>query len=156
MGLAISLQEYLDRCDVPYEVIEHQRATTMLAAAHCAGVPEEKVAKAVLLEDEDGYMLALVPAACAVELGRLSRMLQRRIGLATEGEVAELFCDCDTGAVPALGTPYGIEVLIDDRLDGCDDLYFEGGDHRSLVHIRGRDLRRLLPEALHARIGTAH
>ncbi|MFN4311373.1 MAG: aminoacyl-tRNA deacylase [Ferrovibrio sp.] len=156
MGLAISLQEYLDHCDVPYEVIEHQRTNTMRAAAHYAGVPEDKVAKAVLLEDEDGYMLALVPACCAVELGHLSRLLHRRIGLATENELAELFADCEIGAVPALGTPYGIEMVIDDRLDGCDDLYFEGGDHCSLVHIRGRDLQRLLPQAMHARIGSRH
>jgi Aminoacyl-tRNA editing domain len=39
-----------------------------------------------------------------VSLGELSRLLGRKqLRLADEGRIAELFSDCDRGAVPALG-----------------------------------------------------
>ncbi|WP_341894053.1 YbaK/EbsC family protein [Ferrovibrio terrae] len=156
MALATSLQQFLDRQSIPYRLIEHAHAATMREAAHCAGVPEACVIKAVLVEDDDGFMLAAVPASCDVELTRLSRAVKRPVELATESDIMSLFTDCVRGALPPLGSAYGVEVVVDRRLDAMADLYFEGGDHRTLVHVTGEDFRRLMPEARHARISVMH
>lgn len=155
MALATSLRQFLDRQSVPYNVIEHAHAATMREAAHSAGVPEACVVKAVLVEDDDGFMLAAVPACRNVELQKLSHAVKRPVGLASEHDIMTLFTDCARGAVPALGSAYGIEVVVDRRLDAMEDLYFEGGDHRTLVHMKGVDFRLLMPEARHARISVA-
>lgn len=156
MALASSLQQFLEREAVPYTLIEHPGATTMREAAQCAGLPESCVVKAVLLEDDDGFMLAAVPASCDVELARLSKAVKRPVSLARESDIVSFFTDCARGALPPLGDAYGLEVVIDRRLDTMEDLYFEGGDHCTLVHVKGEDFRRLMPEARHARISVAH
>ena len=156
MALAISLQQFLDRHDIPYDTVTHPRAATMKQAAHAAGIPESCVVKAVLMEDDDGFMLAAVPASCDVALHKLSRAVKRPVELAQEADIGSLFSDCAPGALPPLGSAYGVEVVIDRSLDALEDLYFEGGDHCTLVHVSGKDFRRLMPEARHARISIEH
>jgi Ala-tRNA(Pro) deacylase len=84
-----------------------------------------------------------------------SKALDRRLGLATEGELARLFADCEVGATPPVGPAYGLDVVVDDSLIERPDLYFEGGDHCTLIHVRGEDFSRLMAQARHARISRA-
>ena len=37
MAIAVSLKEYMDKHGVAYDVVTHERATSMLEAAQCAG-----------------------------------------------------------------------------------------------------------------------
>ena len=150
MAIATSLRAYLDAQGVAYEIISHKPAMTALAAARSAGVDGACMAKAVVLEDESGrYVLALVPASHHVRLRELDRTLERHVGLATERELPAIFADCALGAVPPMGAPYGVEVVVDDSLSGQTDIYFEGGDHCTLVHIEGQDFARLTADARH-------
>jgi Ala-tRNA(Pro) deacylase len=41
--------------------------------------------------------------------------------------------------------------VVDEQLDECDEIYFEGGDHRSLVHISGEQFGRLMSDVPHGR-----
>ena len=52
-----------------------------------------------------------------------------------EDELQDLFEDCSFGAVPALGQVYGLPVIWDQSLLKMDDIYFEGGDHKNLIHL---------------------
>lgn len=151
MGLAMLLVRYLIRNGVSYEVVTHRMTACSAASAHMAQVSSSQVAKSVVLKDDTGYLLAVLPAANRVLLGRLHQQLQRAIGLATENEVNGLFWDCVPGAVPPLGPAYGLEVVVDDTLWGLSYVYFEGGDHRELVKVQGDDFQRLLPGARHGR-----
>lgn len=155
MAIAVSLKEYLDSHAIAYDVISHARATSMLEAARCAGVPGDCVVKAVVLADDDGYLLAAVPASDHIQMTALRRALKRRTGLATEGEFASLFDDCELGAVPPVGAPYGLDVIVDDSLADKPELYFEGGDHRTLIHVGHDAFERLMAGAMHGRITSA-
>lgn len=149
MGIAITLRDFLDRKSVRYELVSHSFAPSSSRAAAAAHLPGDKVIKAVVLNDERGFLLAAIPATHKVRLGLLHRCYQRSLGLATERDVAELFDDCETGAVPPIGEPYGVDVLVDMSIARCADLYFEAGDHREFVHMRGPDFRALLAGADH-------
>jgi len=151
MTIAVRLQRYLDSQGVSYDAIPHPRATTSAGSAHAAHVPGTHVAKPVVVHHEDGYVLAIVPSTHRVELGSLRDILGRHLGLATEAEIDRLFDDCETGAVPPIGAAYGLPVLVDESLDGAADLFFEGGDHRTLVHVRGDAFRALTKDARRAR-----
>jgi Ala-tRNA(Pro) deacylase len=70
---------------------------------------------------------------------------------ANEEQIETLFLDCEAGAVPALGAAYGLKVMVDDSLVNQPEIYLEGGDHSSLVHISGAVFRELLADARHAR-----
>lgn len=151
MAIAITLREYLDQFGFDYELIRHSYAATSRGSAESAHVPAREVAKPVLLEDEKGYLMAVIPASHRVEMGSLERQLGRRMLLATEDELRDVFTDCARGAVPPLGQAYGIDVLWDDSLSECRDVYFEAGDHTDLVHMSGRDFCALMGRAKHAR-----
>lgn len=155
MAIAVSLKEYLESQGIAYDVIMHGRATSMLEAAQAAGLPSDCVVKTVVLEDDDGYMLAAVPASHHIRMGALRRTLNRRTGLATEGQFADLFDDCELGAVPPVGAAYGLEVIVDDSLIDMPELYFEGGDHCTLVHVRHEEFERIMAGAKHGRITRA-
>ena len=117
--------------------------------AEAAKVPGDQLAKSIILEDEDGYLMAVLPATHHVEIGRLSQQLNRKLGLATESEIARLFTDCELGAIPPVGEAYGMEMIMEDSLSTCEDVYFEGGDHTDIVHVHGEDFKRLMRTAMH-------
>lgn len=151
MAIAMHLMDYLASHGVGYDVVTHPRAAHMSGAAHKAHVPSDSVAKGVLLEDANGYVLAVVPASHHVDLGQLHRWLNRPLGLATEPELAGLFEDCELGAIPPIGAAYGLETIFDDSLGERPDVYLEGGDHRTLLHVKGDDFLRLMAGTKHAR-----
>jgi Ala-tRNA(Pro) deacylase len=149
MAVAISLEQYLIKNRVRYDVMTHTPTEYSMATAHAAGVPAGRLAKSVVLCDEQTYLIAVVPATHRLQLGRLRRQLARPVRLATEVEIWSLFNDCVAGAVPPLGSAYGLEVIIDDSLNEQPEIFFEGGDHQELIHVAGADFQRLLPDALH-------
>lgn len=154
MAMATTLERYLADCRVPYDVIPHPHTFTTMEAARAAQVPEDEVAKTVVLGDTGGYMLAILPASHRIDLERLRRHTHRQVWLASERELSELFDDCDIGAIPPCGGAYGMEVIWDDALDEREDVYFEAGDHEELVHVRGEDFRTLMGNAPHTRFSV--
>lgn len=153
MAIAMTLQQYLSDRDIEYEVVTHPRTVSASRTAQAVHVSGERLAKAVVLRDGEGYVVAVLPATHNLRLAALARKLGGKVGLATEDELGNLFTDCDTGAVPALGTAYGLRVIVDDSLAGQPDVYFEGGDHRSLVHLSGEQFARLMEGAERAPLG---
>lgn len=149
MAIAITLQNYLDRSGIHYDVLPHSHTTSSIGTAKATGIPGDDVAKPVILGDENGYLMAVTPATHHIELGQLSRQLERRLGLATEQELASLFADCDLGAIPPIGEAYHLDVVVDDSLNNCSDVYFEAGDHTELIHVRGQDFQKLMQHARH-------
>lgn len=144
MSIAASVQEFLDREGVSYGTIAHERTGDSTHSAQAAHIPGDRLAKCVILEDEKGYLMAVVPSTHKVDLGALHRELHRNLGLATDRELIELFKDCEPGALPPLGRAYGIDTILDESLIDSPEIYFEAGDHRALVHLSGRDFLRLM------------
>jgi len=153
MAIAITLREYLDDHGLSYEEIEHVRTDSALTTSEAAHVPGDRMAKSVLLGDSDTYLLAVVPATYRVRLEEVARLTGRRFRLISEDEIEEAFSDCEIGAIPPLGVPYGIETLIDSNLMSQPDIYFESGDHGRLLHMSIDSFRAAEEEAVIAPIG---
>lgn len=147
MTIAASVQNYLSREGVQYEMITHEHTRDSNHSAQAAHIPGDQLAKCVMLEDSQGYLMAVLPATHKVDLGAVHRQLNRKFGLATDRELTELFKDCEPGAIPPLGQAYGIETILDESLIGTPDIYFEAGDHVALVHLTGKDFLRLMANA---------
>ena len=154
MSIANRLKQHLDSAGVPYETVRHPRTISAAESAEAAHVPGDAVAKTVVIHHEEGYVLAVVPASHRVDLTTLQELLDRRLGLASEGEIDRLFDDCDSGAVPPIGSAYGLPTLIDRSLRGRSAIWFEGGDHRTLVCVAGPDFDRLMRDGRHG--GFSH
>ena len=149
MAIAKRLKRYLDSERIDYDIVSHPRTMTSAETARAAHVSGERLVKSVVIHHELGYLLAVVPSTHRIDLGSLQDLAGTRLGLAAESEVGEVFDDCDLGAVPPVGAAYGVEVIIDDSLEDLSDVYFEGGDHRTLVHASGAAFRSLLKDARH-------
>jgi Ala-tRNA(Pro) deacylase len=154
MALATTLENYLRYMHVPFEVLPHPKAVTSLRTAGAAHIPPHQMAKAVMLEDEMGYVMAVIPADRHVHLGALREEFGRSMGLATEPELAAMFKDCALGAIPPLGVAYGIEAVVDEELIEGNEVYFEAGDHEEVVRMQRDDFVRLLGSAKHGRFCT--
>ena len=135
MAIALTLERYLDTKHVKYDVIAHEPTNSSRQTAEACHIPGDRLAKAVLLRDEVGYALAVLPASHHIRLSELRRQFGDDVELATEREIADLFEDCVRGAIPALGECYGLDVVVDDSIEEQPDVYIEGGDHATLVHM---------------------
>jgi Ala-tRNA(Pro) deacylase len=157
MDIAPSVQDFLAERQIGYELSAHPRSHTSLESARLAHVPACCLAKAVVLKDGAGYLVAVLPSSDHVSGGRLAEALHRHgLRLATEWEVATLFGDCAYGAVPPLGDPYGLPLVVDEALDGEPDVYFEAGDHEHLVHLTHGEFLRMTAEAPRAQFTRPH
>jgi Ala-tRNA(Pro) deacylase len=154
MAIASTLKSFLDQKGVTYEVVNHRPTPSASRSAEAAHVPGDRLAKAVLLENQGRHLLAALPATHRLQLGRLHHALGEHVGLATEDELVEVFPDCERGALPALGAAYGIETLLDDSLADQKDIFIEGGDHISLVRLSGEAFRSLLGDVRHGDFST--
>lgn len=152
MGIATTLQDFLESRGIAYEVVEHPHTDSAMRAAEAAHVPGDRVAKPVLLGDDDSYLLAVIPATHRLDVDRLNQMLARSLQMLPEEEIEATFSDCEKGAIPALGEAYGIDVVIDPSLIHQPDVYFESGDHEHLIHVAGDVFRVLMEHAPRAQV----
>lgn len=149
MAIAPTLQQYLAEHGVTYDVLPHAPTVSSMRTAEASHVPGDCLAKAVVLKQDAGYLLVVLPASHRLSLDDLAAWLDRRVELATEPEIEMLFRDCARGAVPPVGAPYGMDVIVDDSIATQPDIYFEGGDHATLVHMTGAQFAQLTAGTQH-------
>ena len=158
MALLVRLQELLDRSGVAYTHTVHPLAYTAREVAAAEHLPAQEVAKVVVFLAENGYCMVVLPANKVVDFQELRALLGfSHARLATETELAELFPDCELGAMPPFGNLYHMPLYLDSGLLADESIAFNAGTHRDVVHLRLDDYRRIAsPEVVKlAREGAA-
>ncbi len=143
MQLANRLQKYLDQRKVRYELRLHEPTDTLEEAASASNLDPHNLARAVLLEDDRGLLLAVLPAHHLLDFQALKQALGRDLRPAPHPVVAATFHDCEPRSVPAIGEPWGLPTVVDNPLFGEGDICFEPGHHRALVCLSRQDFERL-------------
>lgn len=151
MTVAPTLEKYLASKNIEYDVVMHEATLSSNRTAQASGISGERVAKAVVLRDGSGFILAILPASHRISLPDLERLLGFDVALATEQEIQQLFEDCALGAVPAAGECYGLDVVIDDSIETQPEVYLEGGDHATLIHLTHAQFASFTEQARHGR-----
>lgn len=154
MDMSPTLIKELAKYGIAYDIVHHSYSIFSLNTANLSHIPSSKLVKSVILEDEGGYVMALIPSDQHVKIKELNKLLDRTMGLATEYELSLLFSDCDIGAIPPIGEAYSMETVVDYNLDDCNDVYIEAGNHEELLHLSGRSFRTLMKHSHHANICT--
>ncbi|RZT36902.1 aminoacyl-tRNA deacylase [Cupriavidus agavae] len=145
MAMAGKLARCLGRNESRYDIV--RRPDGMTATASAPPVPRDRLARAVLLEDRRGYLVAVIPASHRLKLAELRAQTGRELTLAHGDGVREVFRDCRADALPAVGMAYGTQTWLDDSLLGHPDVYFEAGDHEALVHMHVDEFAVLMADA---------
>src|SRR5689334_19998469 len=134
MRMARTVQRSLEKAQCEYDIVSHPHSASSLETARVAGIPAERVAKSVILDDHHGhYLMAVLPASRHLDLSKVRSSGEWQVS--RESNLAHLFEDCERGAVPALGEAYGLEVVIDPLLTRQKDIYLEAGNHVNLVRM---------------------
>ena len=154
MTIAHKVQDYLSKNGIHYDVVTHPHSQSSMETAQLAHVPGNRLAKSVVLEDDSGYVMAVLPSTCHVRLGSLSKELNRELRLASEKELSALFGDCEIGAVPPVGPAYGMRTVIDESLAAEPEVFFEAGDHEHLIHMQRDAFAELAARAERARFAA--
>lgn len=154
MSIPSRLSSYLDQCGARYEICAHDPSRSSVQTARSAHVPPHQLAKPVIVEDDAGFVMVVLPADRNVRLGPLSRLLDRKhLRLADKSRVEALFADCEHGAVPALGMAWGIETVVDDELEANEVVYMEGGDRECLLRMSHDQFHALMVAERHGQFG---
>jgi Ala-tRNA(Pro) deacylase len=124
---------FLERQGVPYEVVEHERTQTAAAEARAAGMPAANVAKTVVLRDDEGLRLAVIPASERLDMHKA--LVSKGLRLVTEQKMADEFDQFEVGAVPPFGSMFDALELVDERLLEHDRILCSGGDHEHAVLV---------------------
>ena len=146
-----SLISYLDEQGVHYRVSHHPETFTSQELAQVAHVSGKKVIKPVVVRADGQFVLCALPASYFVDVNELRDQLgARKVELADEPMLQELFPDCELGAEPPLGRLWGIETLMDESLLRDDRVTFQAGRHDQAVTMPLAEYRRIAqPEIAH-------
>ncbi len=140
----MNVREFLKTEHVPFEVLPHRSTYTAQHLADSLDVPGDHVAKTVLLNVDNEFMLAVLPATHEISLSFMEDCLHARsVALASEEELVRVFPDCERGAAPPFGTQYGVTTIVDRSLVDDDRIVFEGNSHNEAIAIRYDDFARI-------------
>ena len=143
MSIAESARRYLDSTGIRYRILSHPRTETLEQAAGSVGIPLQSLARALMLKDGKGLLMAVLPTSHVIDFAALCEILQRPVDLAPSDEVAGIFRDCEPGSFPPLAAAYGIDAIVDHSLTDSNDVYIEPGDHTSLIKVSSEDFEFL-------------
>jgi Ala-tRNA(Pro) deacylase len=149
MSIAPTLHRYLAAENIQFELIPHEPTASSTRTAQVCGISGDRIAKAIVLKRDGGFMLAILPASHHIRVADLNRELGGEVEMANEAEIELLFPDCAHGAVPPIGQCYGLALLVDDSIEAQPDVYFEAGDHQTLLHVDHAQFALLMAGARH-------
>ena len=145
------LKDFLDGEGVRYVSIEHSPAFTAHEIAESAHIKGKELAKTVIVRIDDKYCMAVLPASFHVHMGHLQDALKANsVALATEDEFADLFSDCELGAMPPFGNLYDMDVYVAEELTEDEEIAFNAGSHTELFRMSYSDFENLVqPKVIH-------
>lgn len=139
------VKEFLDNNGVKYEQFKHRQAFTAQGVAQEQHVSGKVVAKVVVMKMGGGFALAVLPAHCRVDLDRFRQISGSPDAvLASEDEFAQLFPDCEVGAMPPFGNLYDLPTYVDSLLARDEEIYFQAGTHVDTIKMKFADYARLV------------
>ena len=143
MSTSITVRRYLEAQDVRYSIIKCPADEQGNWQGGIGDISPSCVARAVILKDINGLMMAVLPVTHHLKMDALNRQLHRKLRLADEIDYHSVFADCTKGILPALGEAYSFETVIDDSLLDQEYVYIASGNVGELVQITGEDFQFL-------------
>ena len=143
MSTSITVRRYLEAQDVSYSTVACPVDSQGRWQGEVGRILPSSVARAMILKDVSGLVMAILPITHRLKLDALNRQLHRKLKPAEEIDYRGVFADCSPGILPALGEAYGFETVIDDSLLDQDFVYVASGNRGELIRMTGQDFQLL-------------
>ena len=139
------LKKFLNSNNIKYVVISHSTAYTAQEIAASSHIPGKGMVKTVMVKIEGKMTMAVLPSSYKVDFDLLKEAVGAdNIELADEYEFKDMFPGCDVGAMPPFGNLYGIDVYVEEKLVGQEEIAFNAGSHTELIKLAYKDFERLV------------
>jgi len=152
--LPTSVETLLNSQNIHYNLAAAPLGANQLPLWHDQHLRNVGAAKAVLLEDDKGRILAVIAADTLLDLNAVNRQLGRELH-ATGQDAVRQFCDTHSlQTVPALPKLAGLPTLVDKQLLSRESLLLDSGDDEQLLHVDRDDFQQVLEDAIICDIAT--
>jgi len=89
--------------------------------------------------------MVVLPASHQLDFDLLRKLTSaRKVELASEKEFADVFPECEIGAMPPFGNLYGMDVYVSEELEDDDEIAFNAGAHTELLRLSYENYKRLV------------
>lgn len=137
----MDVHNFLTEQEVPHEfVATHGRFRSPERMAAVLDLPAEAVGKVVVYDSPTGPVAAVVPSGAHPDPAKVRRASRRPEATPATLERASELTGYLPESIPPVGLPGGFLVVLDRSLARDVVLYFPGGETRSVLKIRGKDL----------------
>ena len=144
MSIPIRLKHLLDVGGAVYEHRVHPIVFTAAETAQSMHIPDNEMAKTVIVNADGLLRMAVIPANRMVDLRHMKFITRsENIRIANEREFRNEFPGCEVGAMPPFGTIFGLPVYCDVQLEHNEFIEFNAGTHHDTFRMAFRDFRRL-------------
>jgi HD-like signal output (HDOD) protein/prolyl-tRNA editing enzyme YbaK/EbsC (Cys-tRNA(Pro) deacylase) len=148
MNIPTTVRNYLARKGGQYKVHAATAGLSLADAVRAARVPVQKLVRSAVLKDGSSYLMAVYPATHRLDLAVLNGNSRRSFAACSSEELKALLSDSETVALPPLGEPYGIKVIVDRAVDELDEVFFTPGVGHLFLRAGQADFARLTDAAL--------
>ncbi|RRJ85143.1 HDOD domain-containing protein [Aestuariirhabdus litorea] len=152
MPIATRVKRYLQANGARFKV--HRLASPVLSVCEAVsgrGIEPSAVAFARVYEHRNGKSLLVYPLTHKLSEDEIKALLGPKARCCELHKVETLFDDCAVNALPPIGAPYGLKVVIDPALLKHETVYFRAGCEQTLIATDLDEFRFLNPGALVAR-----
>jgi Ala-tRNA(Pro) deacylase len=138
------LEVFLSERQAKFQVVTHAGAVTAQEQAAVSHTSGWSVAKVLIVKERDGYVMAVLPACCVLDLNRLKGLVGHApVRLATVEEIHHAVPDCAPGAIPPFGGLWGLRTFVDRTLLNVRDITMPAGDPATAIRMPASELQRL-------------
>ena len=144
MDLFSKIKQFLDENNISYQTYNHPETLTSKQAAEYRKVPLKIGAKAILLKEKKGFVVAVLPADRKLDSKKVKTLLQsKKLRFSTEEELEEL-TGCTKGCLPPFGRFFDLPIIVDKKLFDEEEMAFNAGSLTDSIKMKTADYDKLI------------
>ena len=144
MALPTSVQKYLEKQSITFQVSEELRLASLSCANTEDSLDPAKVGKLILLQDSLGIMQVLIPANAILDLTSLCELLGRNLQALKPEDQEELLNRLGVEQLPAIPQLMEYETVIEQKLLELPEIYLHSGENDSYVRLNQEQFKVLV------------
>ena len=141
------LFDTLEKYGIDAEFVDPgEKTATVVASSKVLGLSRKKIAKTLIFLSDQGVIVAIMRGDQRVSAKKLSKIVgAKKVTLAGSKTVRES-TGYDVGGVPPVGHDHQADMtyVMDLKMLECDVVYAGGGDSRTLLAIKVKDIIRIV------------
>lgn len=139
------LVKLLNDNGVRYECEEHVETVTAQYTAEATHTKGKEMAKTVVVSLDGEPAMFIIPSPLLINEDSIrGETGASEVRMVDEGELSDLFPDCEVGAMPPFGNLYGMDVYVHEDLAEDDRIAFNAGSHHEIIRLAYADFESLV------------